>query len=70
MSTGIKILGGIVLLMNSLCLLRLGLPPSIFFGRNYVLFRRNFLVSLLIAVIFSLSEGLIIWILLAEPQLQ
>ena len=70
MSTGMKILGGVVLLMNSVCLLRMGLLPSIFFGRNYALYKRNFWVSLSIAIIFSLSEGLVIWILFAEQQSQ
>ncbi len=65
-----KILGGVVLIMNSLCLLRLGLLPSIFFGRNLALYRRNFWVSLSIFFIFSLSEGLLIWILVADPQPQ
>lgn len=68
MSLTMKILGWIALLMNSLCLLRLGILPSIYFGRNYALYKIHFWISFALLVVFTLSEAMLIWILLADPQ--
>ncbi len=68
MSTAMKIVGIFVLLMNSLCLIRLGLLPSIYFLRSYALYKKNFWLSLTFTVIFCLSEWILIWILFLYPQ--
>ena len=62
-----KIACGVLILLNSLCLLRLGLLPMVFFGRNYSLYRKIFWVSCLVATIFSLSEYMLIQIMISLP---
>ncbi len=68
MSFPMKIIGGVALLLNSLCLLRLGVLPAIYFGRNYALYKPHFWISFCLLVVFTLSESILIWILLADPQ--
>ena len=57
-------IGLILLALNSLCLLRLGLLPMIFFGRNYRLYRKIFWVSCFVTMVFFASEVMLIRMLL------
>jgi len=61
-----KIACGTLILLNSLCLLRLGLLPMLFFGRNYSLYGKIFWISCLVALIFCLSEYMLIRIMIAQ----
>jgi hypothetical protein len=64
MSLWVHFAGWFLVLINSLCLLRLGILPMIFFGRNYALYRKTFWVSLFITLVFLLSEVMLILITL------
>ncbi len=68
MSLTMKIAGGVVLLLNSLCLLRLGILPAIYFGRSYDLHKVHFWISFAFLAVFTLSEAMLIWILLTDPR--
>ena len=57
-------IGWILVALNSLCLLRLGLLPMIFFGRNYKLYGKIFWVSCLVTIIFLVCEVMLIRMLL------
>jgi hypothetical protein len=57
-------IGWILVALNSLCLLRLGLLPMIFFGRNYQLYRKIFWVSCFVSAVFFASEVMLIRMLL------
>ena len=57
-------IGWILVALNSLCLLRLGLLPMIFFGRNYKLYSKIFWVSCLVTIIFLACEVMLIRMLL------
>ena len=57
-------IGWILVALNSLCLLRLGLLPMIFFGRNYKLYSKIFWVSCLVTIIFLVCEVMLIRMLL------
>jgi hypothetical protein len=64
MSLWVHFAGWLLVLINSLCLLRLGILPMVFFGRNYVLYRKIFWVSLFITLVFLCSEVMLITITL------
>ena len=64
MSLWVHFAGWFLVLINSLCLLRLGILPMVFFGRNYVLYRKIFWVSLFITLVFLCSEVMLITITL------
>jgi len=57
-------IGCFLVFLNSLCLLRLGVLPMIFFGRNYKLYGKIFWVALLVSLIFVASEIMLIRMLL------
>ena len=65
MSLWMHVLGWIILAVNSLCLLRLGILPMVFFGRNYKLYHKIFWVSLFVTIILSMSEIMILRMLLS-----
>ena len=60
MSIWLHAFGWALVLINSLCLLRLGILPMIFFGRNYKLYGKIFWVSFFITLIFAMSEFMLI----------
>lgn len=64
MSLWAHMLGWVLVLINSLCLLRLGLLPLVFFGRNYKLYGKIFWVSLFVSLVFGMSEFMLIRMLL------
>ncbi|HAU59670.1 MAG TPA: hypothetical protein DHU78_07435 [Opitutae bacterium] len=64
MALWIHIIGWILVVVNSLCLLRLGILPMIFFARNYKLYGKIFWVSLFVGTIFLMSEFMLLRILL------
>ncbi len=64
MSWWVHFAGWFLVLVNTLCLLRLGILPMIFFARNYSLYRKIFWVSLLISIVFICSEIMLIIITL------
>jgi hypothetical protein len=59
------IFGWFLLLLNTLCLIRLGILPAIFFARNYAIYNKIFWVSLFVTLVFTGSETMLIKILLA-----
>ena len=50
--------------LNTLCLVRLGILPMVFFARNYSLYRKIFWVSIVITLIFSFSEWFLVSMML------
>ena len=58
-------MGWVILAVNSLCLLRMGILPMVFFGRNYKLYHKIFWVSLFVSIILSMSEIMILRMLLS-----
>ena len=64
MSLWVHFAGWLLVLINSLCLLRLGILPMIFFARNYALYSKIFWVSLFITFVFLCSEVMLIIITL------
>jgi len=64
MSLWVHFAGWFLVLINSLCLLRLGILPMVFFVRNYALYRKIFWVSLFITLVFLWSEVMLITITL------
>jgi len=65
MSLWVHLAGWLLVIINSLCLLRLGILPMVFFGRNYSLYRKIFWVSLAITFVFIFSEVMLITIMLS-----
>ncbi len=64
MSLWVHVAGWILVLVNSLCLLRLGILPMIFFAKNYALYSKIFWVSLFVTCVFLCSEVMLIVITL------
>ncbi len=64
MSLWVHVAGWILVLVNSLCLLRLGILPMIFFAKNYALYSKIFWVSLFVTFVFLCSEVMLIVITL------
>ena len=64
MSLLMHILGWFFLLLNTLCFFRLGLLPMIFFFKNYALYKKIFLVSVAVTLIFAASEYMLLKMLL------
>ena len=58
------ILGWLFLAINTLCLIRLGLLPAVFFAKNYALYSKIFWVSLIVTIVFLGSEAMLLQILL------
>ena len=58
------IIGWFMLLINTLCLIRLGILPVIFFARNYALYGKIFWVSLFVTIVFTGSEVMILRMLI------
>lgn len=58
------IIGWFMLLINTLCLIRLGVLPVIFFARNYALYGKIFWVSLFVTIGFTGSEVMILRMLI------
>ena len=50
--------------LNTLCLVRLGILPMVFFARNYSLYRKIFWVSIVITLMFSFSEWFLVSMML------
>jgi len=57
-------LGWVLVAVNSICLVRLGILPMIFFGRNYKLYGKIFWVSCFVTLIFLTSELMLVRMLL------
>ncbi|OUU22855.1 MAG: hypothetical protein CBC04_10545 [Verrucomicrobia bacterium TMED44] len=57
-------MGWILVFINTLCLLRLGILPMIFFAKNYQLYGKIFWVSCFIGLVFLASEIMLIRMLL------
>ncbi|MEC8244244.1 MAG: hypothetical protein VX038_05315 [Verrucomicrobiota bacterium] len=57
-------IGWLLVVINSLCLLRLGLLPMIFFGRNYRLYSKIFWVSCFVSSVFITSEVMLVRMML------
>ncbi len=64
MSLWVHVAGWVLVLVNSLCLLRLGILPMIFFAKNYALYSKIFWVSLFVTFVFLCSEVMLIVITL------
>jgi len=64
MALWMHIIGWIFLGINTLCLIRLGLLPVIFFAKNYALYSKIFWVSLIVTTIFLGSEYMLFQMLL------
>ena len=64
MSLWVHVAGWVLVLVNSLCLLRLGILPMIFFAKNYALYSKIFWVSLFVTFVFLCSEVMLIMITL------
>lgn len=64
MSFWVHFAGWCVVALNTLCLIRLGIIPVVFFWKNYALYRKIFWVSLIITFIFLFSETILISIML------
>ena len=58
------IFGWLLVVVNSLCLLRLGVLPMIFFARNYKLYGKIFWVSCFVSVVFLGSEVMLVRMML------
>ena len=52
-------------MINTLCLIRLGILPVIFFAKNYALYNKIFWVSLFVFLVFTGSEIMLFRILLS-----
>jgi len=64
MALWMHIIGWIFLGINTLCLLRLGVLPVIFFAKNFALYNKIFWVSLVVTMVFTGSEIMLIQMLL------
>ena len=60
MSIWVHVAGWVMVALNSLCLLRLGILPMVFFARNYKLYGKIFWVSLFVMSVFLMSEIMLI----------
>ena len=58
------VVGWVMVFVNTLCLLRLGILPMIFFGRNYKAYALLFWVSSFVTIVFLLSEIMLVRMLL------
>ena len=58
------IFGWALVFVNTLCLLRLGILPVIFFAKNYQLYGKLFWVSCFVGVIFLASEIMLVQMML------
>ena len=56
--------GWVMVVVNTLCLIRLGLLPMIFFGRNYRIYGKIFWVSMFVTFVFLTSEYMLINIMI------
>jgi hypothetical protein len=65
MSIWMHILGWVFLVINTLCFIRLGILPMVFFAKNYALYRKIFWVSLFVTIIFAASEIMLFRILIS-----
>ena len=64
MALWMHIIGWLFLCINTLCLIRLGILPAIFFAKNYALYSKIFWVSIGVTILFSASEFMLLQILL------
>ena len=64
MSFWVHVAGWVLVALNTLCLVRLGILPMVFFARNYSLYRKIFWVSIVITLIFSFSEWFLVSMML------
>ena len=64
MSLWVHVAGWVLVALNTLCLVRLGILPMVFFARNYSLYRKIFWVSIVITLIFSFSEWFLVSMML------
>ncbi|HAW98791.1 MAG TPA: hypothetical protein DCX67_09670 [Opitutae bacterium] len=64
MSLWVHVAGWVLVVLNTLCLVRLGILPMVFFARNYSLYRKIFWVSIVITLMFSFSEWFLVSMML------
>ena len=64
MSLWVHVAGWVLVALNTLCLVRLGILPMVFFARNYSLYRKIFWVSIVITLMFSFSEWFLVSVML------
>ena len=64
MSHWVHVAGWVLVVLNTLCLVRLGILPMVFFARNYSLYRKIFWVSIVITLMFSFSEWFLVSMML------
>ncbi|HAE10050.1 MAG TPA: hypothetical protein DCG39_00260 [Opitutae bacterium] len=64
MSLWVHVAGWVLVALNTLCLVRLGILPMVFFARNYSLYRKIFWVSIVITLMFSFSEWFLVSMML------
>ncbi len=64
MALWMHIVGWLFLAINTLCLIRLGILPVVFFAKNYALYSKIFWVSLIVTTIFLGSEYMLLQMLL------
>tara|TARA_Y100000766_G_C18310977_1_gene320884 strand:- start:101 stop:310 length:210 start_codon:yes stop_codon:yes gene_type:complete len=64
MSFWVHVAGWVLVALNTLCLVRLGILPMVFFARNYSLYRKIFWVSIVITLMFSFSEWFLVSMML------
>lgn len=64
MSLWVHVAGWVLVALNTLCLVRLGILPMVFFARNYSLYRKIFWVSIVITLMFSFSEWFLVFMML------
>jgi len=64
MSLWVHFAGWVMVALNTLCLVRLGILPMVFFARNYSLYRKIFWVSIVITLMFSFSEWFLVSMML------
>ena len=64
MSLWVHFAGWVLVALNTLCLVRLGILPMVFFARNYSLYRKIFWVSIVITLMFSFSEWFLVSMML------
>ena len=64
MSLWVHVAGLVLVALNTLCLVRLGILPMVFFARNYSLYRKIFWVSIVITLMFSFSEWFLVSMML------
>ena len=60
----VHIVGWCLVVLNTLCLIRLGILPVIFFWKNYALYQKAFWASILITFIFTFSQVMLVSIML------